>query len=178
MKWTHIRWQVLTTVSVVVVLIVCSVSVFANDIKIGIVNTDKILRESLPAINAQIRIEQEFLPRDIQTQEMVTQAKELQQQLENDRPTVTEKGRRDMERKLASLSREFQRAQEQMREDLTVRKNDEYGLILENTNLAIKHIAEMEQYDLILQLQDAVYHSERIDITDQVIQLLADQWME
>ena len=102
----------------------------------------------------------------------------MQQQLETDRLTVTEKGRRDMERKLASLSREFQRAQQQMREDLTVRKNDEYGLILENTNLAIKQIAEMEQYDLILQLQDAVYHSERIDITDQVIQLLADQWME
>lgn len=175
LKWRQIGLQTLIVSSVFVASIICSVSVFADDIKIGIVNTDKILRDSLPAINAQIKIEQEFLPRDVQIQKLVTQANELQQQLETDRLTVTEKGRRDMERKLASLSREFQRAQEQMREDLTVRKNDEYGLILENTNLAIKQIAEMEQYDLILQLQDAVYHSERIDITDQVIQMLADQ---
>ncbi len=59
-----------------------------------------------------------------------------------------------------------------MREDLNLRQNEEYSIILEHTTEAIKKIAETEQYDLILQLQDAVFRSERIDITEQVINVL------
>lgn len=62
-----------------------------------------------------------------------------------------------------------------MREDLNARQNEEYGLILERVNNAIKIIAEKEGYDLILQLQDSVYRSQRIDITNQVIELLVEQ---
>ena len=45
--------------------IACGFTVaFAGGIKIGVVNTEKILRESAPAIQAQKKIEQEFVPRD------------------------------------------------------------------------------------------------------------------
>ena len=83
--------------------------------------------------------------------------------------------RRSLERDLANLSREYQRAQRQMREDLSVRQNEEYSVILERTNKAISKIAETEKYDLILQLQDSVYRSHRIDITDQVIKALDNE---
>lgn len=148
------------------------VVVIANDIKIGVVNTEKILRESLPAIQAQRKIEQEFVPRDEDIKKMAVQAKTLQDKLEKDGSTMEETERRNLERKLANLSREYQRAQKQMREDLSVRQNEEYSVILERTNQAISRIAEMEKYDLILQLQDSVYRSHRIDITDQVIKTL------
>lgn len=144
----------------------------ANEIKIGIVNTEKILRESAAAVKAQKSIEQEFLLRDEQIKKMASQAKILQDRLEENSTTMAEAERRNLERDLANLSREYQRAQRQMREDLSVRQNDEYGLILERTNHAINSIAETEKYDLILQLQDSVYRSQRIDITDKVIQVL------
>ena len=44
--------------------------------------------------------------------------------------------------------------------------------MLERANKVIKQIAEAEKYDLIL--QEAVYRSPRIDITDKVIKALAD----
>ncbi len=157
------------------VFAVVGFSVVAGDIKIGVVNTDKILRESIPAIKAQNKIDQEFISRDEQNKKMAARAKMLQQQLEQDSLTITDSERRERERKLASLSREYQRAQRQMREDFSERQNDEYSLILEKTNIAIERIAKEEKYDLILQLQDSVYRSERIDITDQVIKELADQ---
>lgn len=147
----------------------------ASDIKIGVVNTEKILRESLPAIQAQRKIEQEFVPRDEDIKKMAVQAKTLQDKLEKDGITMEETERRNLERKLANLSREYQRAQKQMREDLSVRQNEEYSLILERTNQAISRIAEIEKYDLILQLQDSVYRSQRIDITDQVIRTLNNE---
>ncbi|HQV88133.1 MAG: OmpH family outer membrane protein [Nitrosomonas sp.] len=159
-------------------LIVCTHVAFASvasDIKIGVVNTEKILRESVPGIQAQKKIEQEFMPRDEDIKKMAIQAKSLQDKLEKDSTPLTETERRNLERILANLSREYQRAQRQMREDLSVRQNEEYSLILERTNKAINKIAEKEKYDLILQLQDSVYRSQRIDITDKVIKALENE---
>lgn len=155
--------------------IACGLTVavaFAGDIKIGVVNTEKILRESAPAIQAQKKIEQEFVPRDEEIKKMALEAKNLQEKLEKDSMKMEETERRNLERNLANLSREYQRAQRQMREDLSVRQNEEYSVILERTNRAISKIAEAENYDLILQLQDSVYRSQRIDITDKVIKTL------
>lgn len=149
--------------------------VLAGDIKIGVVNTEKILRESLPAIQAQKKIDQEFVPRDEEIKKMAVQAKTLQDKLEKDSINMDETERRNLERNLANLSREYQRAQRQMREDFSVRQNEEYSVILERTNRAISKIAELEKYDLILQLQDSVYRSQRIDITDKVIKALESE---
>ena len=147
----------------------------AGDIKIGVVNTEKILRESLPALQAQKKIEQEFVSREEDIKKMAVQAKTLQDKLEKHGPRMEETERRNLERNLANLSREYQRAQKQMREDLSVRQNEEYGVIIERTNRAISKIAEAEKYDLILQLQDSVYRSHRNDITDQVIKALNNE---
>ncbi|WP_394809555.1 OmpH family outer membrane protein [Nitrosomonas sp.] len=164
---------------VIVFITIVSISepamVFAGDIKIGVVNTEKILRESLPAIQAQKKIDQEFVPRDEDIKRMAVQAKTLQDKLEKDSTAMEETERRNLERNLANLSREYQRAQRQMREDLNVRQNEEYSVILERTNRAISKIAETEKYDLILQLQDSVYRSQRIDITDKVIKALENE---
>lgn len=45
--------------------------------------------------------------------------------------------------------------------------------MLERANKVIQSIAEAEKYDLIL--QEAVYKSARIDITDKVLKALADK---
>lgn len=159
--------------AVTAAIIACGFTIaFAGDIKIGVVNTEKILRESAPAIQAQKKIEQEFVPRDEDIKKMALEAKNLQDKLEKNSIKMEETERRNLERNLANLSREYQRAQRQMREDLSVRQNEEYSVILERTNRAISKIAEAENYDLILQLQDSVYRSQRIDITDKVIKTL------
>ena len=44
--------------------------------------------------------------------------------------------------------------------------------ILDRANKALRQVAETEKYDLIV--QDAVYFSPRIDITDKIIKALSD----
>lgn len=167
------RRNLIMVVTAAAIACVFTVAVaFAGDIKIGVVNTEKILRESQPALLAQKKIEQEFVPRDEEIKKMALEAKNLQDKLEKNSIKMEETERRNLERNLANLSREYQRAQRQMREDLSVRQNEEYSVILERTNRAISKIAEAENYDLILQLQDSVYRSQRIDITDKVIKTL------
>jgi outer membrane protein len=161
--------------SMLTVLLGMPASISAREIKIGVVNTEKILRESVPAIIAQKKIEKEFLAYDERIKKMAAQIKLLQEQLEKNDKSMAVEERRAKERELANISRQYQRAQQQMREDLSMRQNEEYSLILEHVNQAIKNIAEKEDYDLILQLQDSVYRSQRIDITNQVIKALAEQ---
>jgi len=164
-------WQ--PFIAIAIFILTASISTtYASEIKIGIVNSEKVLRESAPAIAAQERLEKEFLPRDKKIKAMAKQAKALQDKLNFKNSRLDESARRKLERDLANVSRDYQRAQRQMREDLNLRQNEEYSIILEHTNEAIKKIAETEQYDLILQLQDAVFRSERIDITEQVINVL------
>jgi outer membrane protein len=83
---------------------------------------------------------------------------------------MSEVQRRNREREFGELNREFQRKQREFREDLNQRRNEELAQVVEQANRVINQIAEQEKFDLIL--QDAVYRSPRIDITDKVIKAL------
>ena len=66
----------------------------------------------------------------------------------------------------------MQRKQREYTEDLNLRRNQELAGLLERANKIIRQIAESEKYDLIL--QEAVYRSPRVDITERVLKALAD----
>jgi outer membrane protein len=100
--------------------------------------------------------------------------RDLQATLDRDGPTMTDADRRTKERDLANQSRDLQRMQREFREDLNLRRNEELAGIQERANKVIQQIAADEKYDLILQ-DPVVYASKRIDITDRVIQALADK---
>ena len=104
---------------------------------------------------------------------LAKQARDLQTSLEKDGVTMSESERRDKEQDLARMNRDLQRMQRELREDLNLRKNEELAAVLERANKVIQQIAESEKFDLIL--QEAVYISPRIDITDRVIKALADK---
>ncbi|HTN94625.1 MAG TPA: OmpH family outer membrane protein [Gallionella sp.] len=144
----------------------------AADFKVGVVDTERILRESAPAMKAESKIEKEFSGRDQEIKKMLKQAKELQTLLDKDDSKLTDTDRRNKERELSAMNVDLQRMQREFREDLNLRKNEELAIVLEQANKAIQAIAEEEKYDLIL--QEAVYRNPKIDITDTVIKRLAD----
>jgi len=148
-------------------------AVAANEIKVGFVSTERIFKEAAPAQRALKKLEKEFAPRDQELQKLTKQAKDLQTSLEKDGVTMSESDRRAKEADLGRINRDLQRMQREFREDLNLRKNEELAQVLERANKVIQQIAEAEKFDLIL--QEAVYRSPRIDITDKVIKALADK---
>jgi outer membrane protein len=138
--------------------------------KIGYVNTERILREAVPAVRAQRKIEAEFQKRDQELARMADQLKRTQDDIEKNAVTMSESQRRNREREFGEMNRDFQRKQREFREDLNQRRNEELAQVVEQANRVINQIAEQEKFDLIL--QDAVYRSARIDITDKVIKAL------
>ena len=144
-----------------------------NEFKIGFVSTERLFREAAPAVRALKKLEKEFQPRDQELQKLAKQAKDLQTQMEKEGVTMAESERRTKEADLARMNRDLQRLQREFREDLNLRKNEELGQVLERANKVIQEIAEKEKYDIIL--QEAVYRSPRIDITEKVLKALADK---
>ena len=153
--------------------LVCG-SAAAADYKIGFVNTERLFREATPAKRAQQKLEKEFSARDAQLGKITKQVRDLQTSLDKEGATMTEGDRRNKERELANLSRDLQRMQREIREDLNLRKNEEFAAVQERANKVIQQIAESEKFDLILQ-DPVVFASQRIDITDKVIKALANQ---
>jgi outer membrane protein len=142
----------------------------ASSMKIGYVNTERILRDAAPAVRAQRKIEAEFQKRDQELAGVAAQLKKMQDEIEKNAVTMSESQRRNREREFGELNRDFQRKQREFREDLNQRRNEELAQVVEQANRVINQIAEQEKFDLIL--QDAVYRSPRIDITDKVIKAL------
>jgi outer membrane protein len=146
---------------------------FAVELKVGFVNTERIFREAGPALKAQKKLEKEFAARDGELQKMAKQVRDMQAQVEKESVTTSEADKRNKERDLANLNRDFQRQTREFREDLNMRKNEELATVQERANKIIKDIAESEKFDLIV--QDAVFASTKIDITDKVLKALTDK---
>ena len=139
--------------------------------KFGFVHTERILRDSVPAVRAQKKIEAEFQKRDRELAGIADQLKRQQAELDRDAMTMSESQRRSKEREFGELNREFQRKQREFREDLNQRRNEELAQVVEQANRVIRLIAEQEKFDIIFQEMPA-YVSPRIDITDKVIKAL------
>ena len=138
----------------------------------GYVNTERILRDAVPAKAAQQKLEQEFSKRDKELQDLAARLKTMSERLERDASVTSESERVRRQREFSDLEKDFQRKQREFREDLNQRRNEELAQVVEKANRVIRQIAEQEKYDFVL--QEAVYASPRVDITDKVLRALAN----
>jgi outer membrane protein len=143
---------------------------FAQEFKIGIVNLDRIVRESGPAKAAQTKLESEFAKREKEINDLGNQIKSLSDRFEREAPTLSESQRAARQKQITDQDREFQRKRREFQEDLNNRKNEELQAIIDRANRAVRTLAENEKFDLII--QEAVYIHPKHDITDKVIKLL------
>jgi outer membrane protein len=164
----------LKAVGVLILGLIACAGAAAAELKIGFLSTERVLRESAPAVRAQKKLEKEFEKREADLKKTDKQIRDLQAILDRDGATMAEAERNNKVRELSNLTREFQRSERSFREDVNLRKNEELASLQERADKIIKQIADVEKFDLILQ-EPVVWASPRIDITDRVIKLLADK---
>lgn len=144
--------------------------VAAQELKIGYVNSERVLREASPAKAAQAKLEAEFGKRERELTELANRLKVAADKLDKDAPTLAETERNRRQRELVEQDRDLQRKRREFQEDLNQRKNEELAAVVERANRVIKQIFDQEKYDVIL--QEVVFASGRVDITDKVIRAL------
>ena len=141
--------------------------------KLGYVKVDEVIRKANIAKQAEDRLKKEFAPRDNELKKMGVKLKNLAGKFDKEQSVMTNPEKQKVQREISNLEKEIQRKQRQAREDLTQRKNEELAAVVEKARAVIKKIAVEEKFDLIL--ENSVYASPNIDITQKVIKALNDQ---
>ncbi|MBI5717311.1 MAG: OmpH family outer membrane protein [Burkholderiales bacterium] len=146
----------------------------AQDVlKIGYVNSERVLREATPAKAAQAKLESEFSRRESELKDAAARLKAAADKLDKDGPTLIESERVRRQRELVDQDRELTRKRREFQEDLNQRRNEELAAVVERANKVIRQIFDAEKFDLIL--QEVVFAGPRVDITDKVIKALNAQ---
>lgn len=142
----------------------------AQESKIAYINTQRITNESAPAKAAQSKLEQEFSKRQKELADLQVSLKAMSEKFERESATLSEKDRLARQKEFADTNREFQRKQREYQEDLNGRRNEELQQVLDKANKAVRQVADIEKYDLVI--QEVVYSNGKHDITDKVLKLL------
>lgn len=164
------KTSMLKTLAVTVALVAISATATAQELKIGYVNSERVLREASPAKAAQAKLEAEFGKRDRELNDQAVKLKAAAEKLDKDAPTLSEGERTRRQRELLEQDRDLQRKRREFQEDLNQRKNEELASVVERANRVIKQIFDQEKYDVIL--QEVVFAGPRVDITEKVIKAL------
>jgi outer membrane protein len=145
-------------------------AVQAEEVRLGFVSTERVLKEASTAKAAQTKLEQEFSKREKELVDLGNNIKTSADKFEKEAPTLPETQRQSRQKQILEQDRDFQRKRREFQEDLNARKNEELQLVIQRANKVIKDIAIAEKYDFIF--QDAVYVNPKHDVTDKVIKAL------
>lgn len=143
----------------------------AVELKIGYVNAARLLEEAPQAEIATKRLKKEFAPRE---ESMISAQKEisdLEDKLRRDGTIMSESQRRTAERDLMQQKRDARRIQDEFREDLNFRRNEELSKLQALVKEIIEVVGKDEKFDLIM-YEGIAYANERVDITDKILQRL------
>lgn len=170
-----IRLGVLTLKGRYIVLLLSGlllqISAAHAELKIGFVDVPRILDNSPQAELASKRLEQEFAPRQRSLVDAQKSLRRLEEKLVTDGDVMSESQRRNLERDIINQKRELKRSQDEFREDLNIRRNEELSKLQRQIHEAIVGLARQERYDLVL-TQGVIHVSEQINITDKVLNRL------
>lgn len=157
-------------------VLLASFSLFAGDIRIGFVDGVKLIEKAPQGDAAKTALENEFKPREQQILALREQIRDLEEELNPEDSALVPLDDQVLiiQKELRDNSRDLKRMQQEMREDLNLRRNEELAKLQRLISNAIVEIAKDEKFDLIV--QDAVYASESIDITSKVLDQLNAQF--
>lgn len=153
------------------VICLCLPALALAEVKVGFVNTVKLMEEAPQAKAAISKMESEFAPREKELVAIQRDIKEAEDKLSRDAAVMSDADRGKVERDLVSRKRELKRSQDEFREDLNIRRNEELAKLQRRLYEAIVDIAKADNYDLIVS-EGVVFASTRIDITDAVLERL------
>jgi outer membrane protein len=146
-----------------------SQSSFADALRIGVVDLQKIVQTSPQIQTIQQSLEQKFRAR---RDSLVATEKDLKSKIESfkkDSVVMNPTQKKDTERNLVALQQKFEREGQQYQQELSTAHNEAMEDFYTKVRAAISIVAKNEHYDLIVQKDAAPFTTEKLDVTKQVI---------
>jgi outer membrane protein len=161
------RKNILFSLGLAAVLLTSS-NMAAAELKIAVVNPNKLLEDSPQAIEANKRLKNEFQSREKKFIDEQKSIKKLEDKLNRDSAVMSESERLKLDRDIRNKRRDLRRALDEMREDRTIRTNQELKKLQGIVNQAIKDVGKEEKYDIIL-YEGIAYAAPDADLTDKIL---------
>jgi Skp family chaperone for outer membrane proteins len=150
-------------------LLTASPLAYAQAIKIGTFDGDRVLKESKRWARDKEAFDKKQKQWEQALEKKAAELKALEESLKKKAGMLSDQARKAMEREYEQKRIEFERTRQDAKDDL----KPMYEQILErfNKNLmaVVKKLGQEEKYTLILETAVVPYVSKEIDITDQVI---------
>jgi len=149
-------------------------SLSAAELKIGIVDVQKIFNKAPQVKTINEKIQKQFKEQTDAISALQKKGGELQEKGQRDAMTLTTAQKIKLQRDLQALDSEFKMKQKYLQEDVQNAKKQEQAKIMRIIQQAITKVAADGKYDLILQIEASAYASSAINISDKVIAIISN----
>jgi outer membrane protein len=140
----------------------------AQQLKIGVVNFPALIQNAPQTKEAMDALREEFAPREREYEARKKEFEELANKVQKDVTVMGETERRNAEKNLRDLQREVTRLENELREDLNLRQNEEMGQLQRSILKEVQDYATQEGYDLVVG-DGVLYASGAVNITEEVL---------
>jgi outer membrane protein len=147
----------------------------ATDFVIAVIDPTRIVEQSPQYEAAREALQQEVNEREQDLSSQQSQMEELKKKLERDAALMSEDEIQRLQNDIRNRDRKLKYAQAEFREDFALRQNELRTKLAQQVNEVVKELAKEEKIDLIVS-EGIVYFSERIDISDKVVERLRSKF--
>jgi len=145
-----------------------SSSVFAGDLKIGVVSVERILTEApqVDAVNTSML--ERFGPQRDELKEMEKEINKMQENYKRNELVMSEDKLNELKKELIAKLQTIKQKEAVLTQEVTTVRNQELAILQQQVRGVIDDIAKKGKYSLILS-EGVAYTDEKLDITDQVL---------
>lgn len=153
-------------------IVSCGQQAIADNLKMGVVDLQKIVQTSSHIQVIQKNLEQKFRTRH---DALMNTEKDLKAKIEafkRDAAVMNPTAKKETERSIVAMQQKFEMDGQQYQRELSTAHNEAMEDFYTKVRAAIATVAKKEHFDLILQKDAAPFSSEKLDVTKQVIEAI------
>ncbi len=144
--------------------------VMASSYVVAVIDPDRVVERSPQYEAARRELQQAVADREKKLREQQEELTALQDRLERDSALMSTEEAQRLTNDIRNRDRKLKYAQGEAREDLTLRQNEMRTKLGKQVEEVVTELAKERGIDLIVSGKDVFYFSERIDISDEVVE--------
>jgi len=151
-------------------LLTCS-SAWAQGVKIGFIDIQRIVAESQAGKKAKDRFQAQVKKAEADIQKERQDLEKLKTDLDKKGPLLKEEERRNLEADFQRRSVALQRSMSDQQQELQRKNNEMMAEILKELEQVVTEVGKSEKFTLILERSQILYSDQAVDITSKVIEV-------
>ncbi len=161
----------------IMMLVVSSSAVAAENYKIGFVSVEKILTEApqVGAVNTSMM--ERFGGKKDELQAMEKEIKSMQENYKRNELVMTEDKLNELKTKIIGQMQAFKQKEATLSQEVATMRNQELAVLQKSVREIIEDIAKSGKYDLVLS-EGVVFADDKLDITEQVLDKMKKSFKE